>query len=163
MHASVDVSRASNCDVQQLTHASISMCRVLILSALLGMPIGAVATTPSASPLACANSVRASSATISQRYQQACIVTAVGTIQCWGYNNVAATVPTLPLEIGVASGYSHTCGLSGTGGVSCWGDNVYGQLNVPSAAQSNQMTVVAGQNHGCALSTTGTVVCWGKF
>jgi len=48
------------------------------------------------------------------------------------------------------------------GQVVAWGNNLFGQTNVPAAAQSGVVAIAMGTYHMVALKNDGSVVAWGK-
>jgi len=114
-----------------------------------------------------------------------CIVTASGTVQCWGDNtygqlgngttvksSIPVTVTGLTNMKAVAVGsLGHACALTNAGTVWCWGNNTYGELgnnttvssNVPVQVTglSNITSISTGYEHSCAVDNLGTVKCWG--
>ena len=118
---------------------------------------------------------------------ETCALTAVGGVNCWGYNyygqlgDGTTTSRMTPGDVsGLASGVmqvetgSHTCALTAAGGVKCWGKNDYGQVGdgTTTAQQttplsvsglSGVMTAVAsGTSQTCARTEAGVVKCWGS-
>ena len=65
----------------------------------------------------------------------------------------------------MAAGSHHTCAITESDGygVHCFGSNDAGQLDVPAAASSNQMSLSSYGNYTCSLSLRGEVTCWGRF
>ena len=119
-------------------------------------------------------------------HHDTCVLTAVGSVKCWGENwhgsvgdgsidDRYSAVDVVGLSSGVqniAGGDGHTCALLSTGGVKCWGYNPYGQIGdgsttmrtTPTNVQglsSGVVAIAAGYYHSCALLNTGSVQCWG--
>lgn len=120
--------------------------------------------------------------------QHACLVTASGTIKCWGNNSNGQLGVTgengagepldveveLPSAQSVTAGDQHTCSLDAEGGsVTCWGslggcfesDSETLNLLILFASDfgwSEIAGVVCGGQHVCAWSDSGKVVCWGN-
>jgi hypothetical protein len=125
-------------------------------------------------------------------YDHACALTATGTVECWGANDVgqlgdgsstdrAAPVPVpLPAPASqVAAGYSHTCAVA-AGQVYCWGDNTFGEVGDGTTTSRTLPVLVGGlpviaslgaggaglttvtAAHTCAIGTNGAFYCWGS-
>jgi alpha-tubulin suppressor-like RCC1 family protein len=116
---------------------------------------------------------------------QACVLTAQGGVECWGYNgdsnlgersNRASATPVAVVGLGsgvvaISSGWDHTCAVTTAGGVVCWGSDERGQLGngfsdrgSPAAVVglSSRVTAVsAGWESTCAVTASGSVLCWG--
>ena len=113
-----------------------------------------------------------------------CGVTNVGSVRCWGANNVyqvgtgvttAYTYATSPSSLStgvskVAVGAGHSCALS-SGVVRCWGYNVQGASspvspgsNVASptiVVSSGATDVIAGEYVSCSYGSVSNLSCWG--
>jgi alpha-tubulin suppressor-like RCC1 family protein len=124
---------------------------------------------------------------ISTGYEQACALTTVGGVKCWGRNDggqlgdgTTTESRTVVDVAGLGSGVSavsvglggHTCALTAGGAVKCWGSDWHGQRGdgpdsqslVPgdvSGLASGVRAITAGANHACALEGDGAVLCWG--
>ena len=114
--------------------------------------------------------------------EHSCVVTNVGTVQCWGQNDVfqlgvqygpngekfktqPVTVPNLTGVVGVAAGDKHTCALLNNGHVKCWGSNSSGQLgdgnsggytDIPSPVTGS---VITTGEKAVAISAGGNATC----
>lgn len=92
----------------------------------------------------------------------ACVITASGSVNCWGDN--AYSVATPPNGIGqiqqVAMMQYHACARNGTS-VECWGRNDSLQADVPTDLTS-PLDITVGGLHSCALQADGRVRCWGN-
>src|ERR1022692_4605120 len=126
--------------------------------------------------------------TVATADRNACGLTAVGGVRCWGRNDngelgdgaysdssndpVAVSGLTSGL-ISVSIGQGHACALTNAGGVTCWGEDGFGQLgdgntNTRSATpvavtglSSGATAVSVGDDHTCALTSVGGAECWG--
>ncbi|CAB4875405.1 unannotated protein [freshwater metagenome] len=125
---------------------------------------------------------------ISVGADHSCVLSAVGGVLCWGYNddgqlgNGSTTASPIPVVVSGASGTGalaavtaisagsyHTCALT-SAGVLCWGYNDDGQLGNNTTTSASHPVVVSGLigagsisgggTHSCALSS-GVVQCWG--
>lgn len=114
-----------------------------------------------------------------------CMVTATGTVQCWGDNtygqlgNGITSSSSLPVAVtGLANikavsvgSLGHACAVTNAGTVWCWGNNGSGELGNGTTTSSNVPVQVIGLNnitsislghqHSCALDSLGAVKCWG--
>ncbi len=114
----------------------------------------------------------------------ACVVTAIGTVACWGRNDenglgtqadddnhlAPSLVPNVASVTALSSSEAHSCALVASGKLVCWGSNSEGELargtqstgesagEVPSLAGVTQ--VAMGADHACAITKSG-VYCWG--
>jgi alpha-tubulin suppressor-like RCC1 family protein len=118
----------------------------------------------------------------------ACALTTVGGVKCWGENNAGQVgdgttterlTPTdvVGLTSGVADlspsgGHAHNCVVTLAGGAKCWGWNHFGQLGdgttttrlTPvdvSGLTSGVAAIGMGTEENCALTTGGGLKCWG--
>lgn len=115
-----------------------------------------------------------------------CVVTASGTVQCWGSNNygqlgngtvtnsgIPVTVTGLSNVKAVAVGSLHACALTNVGTVWCWGQAAEGQLGngiiatlsntpVQVTGLTNIISISSGGSFSCALDSLGNVKCWGR-
>jgi alpha-tubulin suppressor-like RCC1 family protein len=125
---------------------------------------------------------------LSSGEDQSCLVTAGGTVRCWGENGqyelgngttTASSTPTdvvnqvstrvVSVEIGDSLG--HVCTATTAGGAQCWGSNSSGECG--DGTTSARMTAVnvsgltgvvhigTGIYHSCSFHADGTVRCWG--
>ena len=89
-----------------------------------------------------------------------CAVLRIGTVQCWGMNEVgqlgngtttASSVPVnvsgITTAIAVAAGYKHSCALLQSGTVRCWGDNSYGELGDGNAVLQPEAGAAPAPSH----------------
>lgn len=116
------------------------------------------------------------------------ILTANGTVKCWGGNDVgqlgngtkstSAPVPTPVTVTGlsgatsIAVGSAHTCASLSNGTVKCWGKNNVYQYGTGNTIESmtpvdvpgltGVVGVMAGNQHTCAWTIAQTVKCWGN-
>ena len=113
-----------------------------------------------------------------------CVITARGTVSCWGpppdvaiddgaqlLHASARTLPALEKVSALAVGTKHMCAVAG-GAVKCWGSNDDGRLGdgsrearvdpVKVVGIDDAKAVAAGANFSCALRASGTVACWGS-
>ena len=117
-----------------------------------------------------------------------CVLSAAGSIHCWGSNRSGqlGREPSVldfsasPLKIGVSTnrftqisaGLNHTCALNALGSAFCWGYNGSGQLGIDSTLRylATPSEVVGGNRFSqissgaystCGLSVTGVAFCWG--
>jgi len=149
--------------------------------------LGVGSTTPSASAVT-VSSPPAGIKKIRAGGNTTCVVTAAGTVWCWGSNSsgqagtgsiggnqtTPAQVAGITTAVDVAVGLAHTCAALSDGSVRCWGANGKRQLgentNNPSGtpqvvalpAGTLAVEVSAGDDTACARTSTGTVVCWGN-
>jgi alpha-tubulin suppressor-like RCC1 family protein len=114
--------------------------------------------------------------------EHTCVVTNVGTVQCWGQNDVfqlgvqhgpngekfgtqPVTVPNLSGVVGIAAGDKHTCVLLNNGNIKCWGSNSSGQLgNGNSGGYTETPSPVTGSvitsgERAVAVSAGGSQTC----
>jgi alpha-tubulin suppressor-like RCC1 family protein len=75
-------------------------------------------------------------------YGHTCALTALGTVECWGWNthgqlgDGTTTDRLMPVTVSehtsgfttLMAGDLHTCALTATGGIKCWGYNEFGEL-----------------------------------
>jgi len=112
---------------------------------------------------------------ISASFENACALTSVGTVQCWGANTagqlgIAATGPqsNIPVEVldstgkspltgvvAIAAGQSHTCAVTAAGAALCWGDNAEGELGNSSSSDADSPVPVSGLSSGVAAIAVG--------
>jgi alpha-tubulin suppressor-like RCC1 family protein len=114
-----------------------------------------------------------------------CIVTAHGTVQCWGDNSRAqlgngttdapdrlSDVVGLTGVVALTAGAYHTCALTAAGAVKCWGANYRGQLGDGTIVTrstpvgvvltgTTAVSIAAGAASTCAVTAQGGVKCWG--
>lgn len=125
-----------------------------------------------------------------------CAVLVDGGVRCWGpgshgelgqgntdtigYDQVPASVPTIPLPGPAAEvrvGGRHTCARLVDGSVWCWGDGAQGQLGHPGIGMlgddepidsvgpvdigGTAVALASGHEHNCVLLDTGRLRCWG--
>lgn len=114
--------------------------------------------------------------------EHSCVVTNVGSVQCWGNNDAfqlgvelgpngekyraaPGTVPNLTGVVSISAGDKHTCVLLDTGAVKCWGSNSSGQLGdgnsggyteVPSPINGS---VITTGERAIAISAGGNFSC----
>lgn len=117
-----------------------------------------------------------------------CVVTANGTVSCWGRNlrgqaGVGNTNPVLqPTAVNFAEaiidlsiGSGHSCAVLMSGLVQCWGYNSSYQLgNIPTNTyvlrpnyvdlrNDQAMSVSVSNYHSCILTSLNAVKCWGQY
>ncbi len=117
---------------------------------------------------------------------QACVVLATGSMQCWGRNfdgqlgDGTTTDHLTPVDVvslggkaeSFATGETQVCALLTDGTVRCWGDGASGQMGngkltvvnvtptqVPLSGSAKGLG--CGDQFCCALLTTGSIQCWG--
>ena len=124
-------------------------------------------------------------ATVTLGGEGGCVLTASGTVACFGNNSESQTgdgtdeddayLPVAVLEnaTAVSSGFEHVCAIDDAGGVLCWGDNDNAQLGPMSTPPNDVATPLAmtglppivavegGYDHNCAIDDEGVVWCWG--
>ncbi|MGB7961892.1 MAG: fibronectin type III domain-containing protein [Propionicimonas sp.] len=86
-------------------------------------------------------------------------------VYAWGANGSGqSTLPSVLSEVSgvdeVSAGQSHSLALK-DGEVLAWGSNSYGQIDVPTDAQSGVSAIAAGKAHSLALRD-GAVIAWGS-
>lgn len=113
----------------------------------------------------------------------ACVLTARGTVGCWGNNSYGGLGDGTTRQRGYASavvglddvaqiamgGFAHTCALRRGGDVWCWGYRIgastgqeEGQKTAVRVAGLEDATEIAsGHTHTCARRKNGSVLCWG--
>ena len=91
------------------------------------------------------------------------IVTADGTVQCWGGNSRSGStnVPAGLQAVEIACGSDHTVARRANGTVACWGDNYYNQCAAPTGLTCRSST--AGYYGSIAIQSDGTVATWGSW
>jgi len=94
--------------------------------------------------------------------QHSLALKADSTVVAWGAANGGDVPYGLADVVAIAAGGWHSLALLNTGEVVAWGWNVYGQTDVPVAAQSGVVAIAARKNHSLALKADGTVVSWGE-
>ena len=104
-------------------------------------------------------------AAISAGADHTCALSAVGAVNCWGYNGAGQIgdgtttgrlIPTTVSGLGsgvasISAGSTNTCALTTTGVVKCWGNNDYGQLG--DGSFTGQLNPIADVLN---FTTTGT-------
>jgi hypothetical protein len=114
-----------------------------------------------------------------------CVLTATGTVMCWGDGagelNVGgwqlsaspAAVNLGGTAVDIASGDGFSCAVRSDGNVLCWGSNVGGELGNGTHTDSDTPVLVTGlpssavgvwadqATHPCAILSDGSVWCWG--
>ena len=94
-------------------------------------------------------------------YSHNCGLSASGSIECWGLNNIGQLdVPGSidgPIQ-DLSAGYIHSCAIDATGQVLCWGD--YG-ADEEEETSGPFVQVSAGYIYTCGLRVDGSVTCWG--
>jgi alpha-tubulin suppressor-like RCC1 family protein len=126
------------------------------------------------------------SASLAAGGQHTCALTAIGGVQCWGYNadgqlgdgtntDHEFPAPVVGLSYGVVAvtaGAFHSCALTDTGAAKCWGWNGNGEIGDGTTTShpapvgvigltSGVIAIAAGSAHTCALTDAGAVKCWG--
>ena len=114
--------------------------------------------------------------------EHSCVVTNVGTVQCWGYNDAfqlgvqlgpngekyraaPVTVPNLTGVVSISAGDKHTCALLDTGAVKCWGSNSSGQLGDGNSGGYTELpspitgSVITTGERAIAISAGGNFSC----
>jgi len=113
----------------------------------------------------------------------ACVLTARGTVGCWGENSYGALgdgstrgrgYPSAVIDLDdvaevAMGGFGHTCARRRAGDVWCWGyligregSSSDGQPRPARVAGIDDATEIAsGHTHTCARRKNGSVVCWG--
>ena len=149
----------------------------------IGMPTSGAADLSKAAPVAGGIDFQS----IDAGQQHFCGVSTVGSVYCWGKNNLGEcgqpaanlNVPA-PTEVTLAgsatsatAGWRHSCAIVG-GEVFCWGFNNDGQLGNDSRVNSFVPVQVSGatgieslsagtldSTRSCGVGTSGKVFCWG--
>jgi alpha-tubulin suppressor-like RCC1 family protein len=123
-------------------------------------------------------------------YEHICIVTATGTVKCWGANyygqlgdgttdpqpvSTPVTVNLGEPAVAITVGWYHSCAQLQSGAVKCWGYNDYGQLGADSGLHQSELpidyaahsapirTITAGSGATCVALTTGALECTGYY
>ena len=96
---------------------------------------------------------------ISVREGEACALTEVGDMVCWGTVANKTTRPPGGRYTAVDDSPEHTCALTEAGEAVCWGWNNFGQTDAPPGRYT---AIVAGDQFSCALTEDGEIVCWGR-
>ena len=96
-------------------------------------------------------------------YDFGAIVTADGTVRCWGGNSWSGStnVPAGLQAVEIACGSYHTVARRANGTVACWGDNSYDQCAAPTGLTCRDIT--AGYDGSLAIRSDGTVASWGSW
>jgi hypothetical protein len=107
----------------------------------------------------------------------ACALSADGTVRCWRVPMGGVAPPSSPVLVGGLSGVvrlalggtlgkRHACALLGDGDVACWDSDGTGELvngpitPVPNLEGATDITV--GGSNACARLIDGTARCWGR-
>ena len=88
-----------------------------------------------------------------------CVLTASGTVECWGefYQDEE---PPAGAFVEISAGAVHACVLTESGEAQCWGADDYGQSS--GVPDGRWLQISAGGGHTCGLRPTGRVECWGN-
>ena len=143
--------------------------------------LGEGTTQDQTSPVAVLGYASAGAKSVSSGGSHTCLVTAVGTVACWGNNqnnqlgvpnlsgddtfrSSPVTVPNLFGVVAVAAGDKHTCAILNDGAVKCWGSAQFGQLGEGSLGGSFDLprpftgSVIYGKK-AIALASGGSHTC----
>lgn len=121
------------------------------------------------------------SAIATGNYHTCALITADGSVKCWGYNGYGQLgdgtdtnrlVPTLVDGLGapaiaISAGGNHTCALLNDGTIQCWGDNSDGELGIGDNDPDIVLNPITSINEiGSAMGTVtyaGTQPNWHKI
>lgn len=105
-----------------------------------------------------------------------CVLTALGSVMCWGSDNfgdrwpygskVPVVLSDLPEgNLSLAAGHLNTCAITESGKGICWGSLMghhdYRKTVVASLKRAKVAQISVGIDHICALERAGDVLCWG--
>lgn len=93
---------------------------------------------------------------ISSGWRFACGLTAEGSVECWGDEQMEAPVGVAFVKID--AGENHVCGLTTESTITCWGEGASDPGDAPSGTYTD---IASGMNFACALDSDGAVTCWG--
>ena len=91
-------------------------------------------------------------------YSHTCVITADGTINCWGANNKGQLDAPSGTYRTLAAGATYSCAIATDDTIACWGYNTNGSTRPPAGTYK---TLASGQRHSCAIATDDTLECWG--
>jgi alpha-tubulin suppressor-like RCC1 family protein len=142
--------------------------------------------TPGAAPFSEVTGVGGPVAQVSAGKFHTCVVTAVGSVMCWGNgssgrlgtgNQDSTASPSIVADAGesfrqVSAGGAHTCALTVSQRIYCWGVGTDGQVGDGEIAASlvpareytlaaDWALVSAGDDHSCGQKADGRWFCWG--
>ncbi len=95
---------------------------------------------------------------VSAGYSFACVVTAAGSMKCWGASTPSGLSTTQTGVKQVSVGNPQACVIKSDDTLKCWSTDTLQTTNVPTGAFSQ---VSCGYDHSCALRADGSVACWG--
>jgi alpha-tubulin suppressor-like RCC1 family protein len=78
-------------------------------------------------------------------------------VQCWGNNDDAQAVPSVPTATRLITAFNETCALDALGLPLCWGGNPL----VTSFPFARFADLSLNLLHGCGVRTDHTLACWG--
>jgi hypothetical protein len=81
-----------------------------------------------------------------------------GTIDCWGNNSFAQTIPPSGSFTQLSTGLFHGCALREDGTAACWGENDDKKATPPEDLFT---AVSAGGTFSCGIHADDTIGCWG--
>ncbi len=137
----------------------IGAALVAAITACAEAPLGPDASA-SAQPGLDASTANATAAlpALAVGYLHNCVVTAGGSVVCWGSNEAGQSDAPAGEFVQVSANYRQSCGVKSDGTLACWGDA--GHDVAPPEGAFTQVSL--GSDHACALRADGDIVCWGQ-
>jgi alpha-tubulin suppressor-like RCC1 family protein len=152
---------------------------------LRGTGVGSAQITGTFAGSAAAASLQVSAlpqfASLTGAAQNACGMSAAGTVYCWGNaallgqpetrfpecantmrcSTTAVVVPGTPEFVQLEAGGAYACGLTGAGAVYCWDSETRTPTRLGGGVALDSISVGGGYPYGCGLDAAGKAWCWG--